>query len=597
MAMLKLVVTQPGSPERAFVVEGSAVTVGRGQACDVVIDQPFVSKQHLRILRGTVVVDLGSSNGTFVGGQRVQGAVLLERGPISIGHGELSLSVEDEAAADTGPSPAAAAELAELREREQRAQAELAKLRRAEPPRDVRKYEEQLARLKGENASLRERVDSLKREMESREEDDGGSVQARLAMQRVESVQELNDALQREVESLRARLAERAREGQEQAPAEAADDPSAELAEARAALATTEAELETQRALVRHQGEQAELVRRLRAELEELRAAAPAEADEALRRELEEAREEAQAERARAAELEGRLAEQPAATPERNASDLFFKLQSENAELRRRVAAQEKAAAEAAPAGGRDVRQVKELMEARMRIAALEAELAKGGGARSAAPAEARRAPSAPAQAPAATAATAAPAAPGGCDARAVFRRIAEEDVEGLKRPSGGPVEEFLLVETLRLLRHVERVVTRVAGDLIQLFQLQTMLPDTSGSFRDIVGDCLSDPGRETARRQLVEYFETLGRWLVAALGAHRKAAVLFAAKIKDDLTEKSLVAREPLPPYARVPMMAGNELWRRVQSYLAALSPDAIDEGVEKLAREQAQRLLSERA
>lgn len=594
MAMLKLVVTQPGSPERAFVVEGSAVTVGRGQACDVVIDQPFVSKQHLRILRGTVVVDLGSSNGTFVGGERVQGAVLLERGPISIGHGELSLSVEDEAEADTRPSPAAAAELAELREREQRAQAELASLRRAEVPRDARKYAEQIARLKGENASLRERVDSLKREMETREEDDGGSVQARLAMQRVESVQELNDALQREVESLRARLAERAREAQEQAPAEAAEDASAELAEARAALATAEAELETQRALVRHQGEQAELVRRLRAELEELREAAPAEADEELRRELEEAREEAQAERARAAELEGRLAEQPAATPERNASDLFFKLQSENAELRRRVAAQEKAAAEAAPAGGRDVRQVKELMEARMRIAALEAELAKGGGARPTAPAaEPRRAAPAPAQ----PAAPAAPVAAGGCDARAVFRRIAEQDVEGLKRVSGAPVEEFLLVETLRLLRHVERVVTRVAGDLIQLFQLQTMLPDTSGSFRDIVGDCLSDPGRETARRQLVEYFETLGRWLVAALGAHRKAAVLFAAKIKDDLSEKSLVAREPLPPYARVPMMAGNELWRRVQTYLAALSPDAIDEGVEKLAREQAQRLLSERA
>jgi hypothetical protein len=41
--------------------------------------------------------------------------------------------------------------------------------------------------------------------------------------------------------------------------------------------------------------------------------------------------------------------------------------------------------------------------------------------------------------------------------------------------------------------------------------------------------------------------------------------------------------------------MIAGNELWRRVQDYLATLSPDTIDERIEELAREQAQLLLNE--
>jgi pSer/pThr/pTyr-binding forkhead associated (FHA) protein len=51
--------------------------VGRGPSCDVIIDEPFVSKQHLRILHGTVAIDLKSSNGTFIDGRRLTQAVLL----------------------------------------------------------------------------------------------------------------------------------------------------------------------------------------------------------------------------------------------------------------------------------------------------------------------------------------------------------------------------------------------------------------------------------------------------------------------------------------------------------------------------------------
>jgi hypothetical protein len=179
---------------------------------------------------------------------------------------------------------------------------------------------------------------------------------------------------------------------------------------------------------------------------------------------------------------------------------------------------------------------------------------------------------------------------------RQVLETFVDKDVEGLVRPTGGPVDVFVVLESVRLLRHVERVVTRVAGDLIQLFQLQTMLPDTVGSYRGIVADLLASDDRG-GRQRLVEYLETLGRWLVASIAAHRKAAVLFAEGIKEDLSERGLTAKEPLPAYKRVPVLAGDELWRRTQAYLIALSPDSIDERIDVFARREAKELLGESA
>jgi pSer/pThr/pTyr-binding forkhead associated (FHA) protein len=596
--MLKIVVIQPGQPDQEVLVPGETATIGRVDPCDVVVDRPFVSKQHVRILHGTVAVDLGSSNGTFVGGRRMTEAVLLEGRTLALGQQGVELRVEVPSEALETAS-VADGELENLRSGYVLLEAEVATLKRElAQARDTGAQDALVGRLKGENASLRERLENLKAELEGREGEDSESVQARLAMQRVESVQELNERLQIEVERLKSELAERAETGAGpgtavrpasgvQAPAA---DAGAELAGLKAERARLEAALAAEKAAARLHEDQTALVRKLRKELELVRAAgaSPAPAPD-LERALAESRAEASELRARAAELEGRLTE-AAPAPGQNASDLFFKLRTENTELRKRLAVLEKGAPAAAAQmpGGKETRHVKELMEARMRIAALEAELAQKStpqGTPRAVPIPAVRVAEAPVAA----------AAAGSCDVRALLRKLVESDVEGLPRASKGPVEEFVFVESMRLLRQVERVVTRVAGDLIQLFRLQTMLPETSGTYREIVSALLDERPGSGARDELAEYLEKLGRWLVASIGAHRKAAVLVVTRIKDDLTEKSLVARDPLPPYARVPMIAGNELWRRVQDYLATLSPDTIDERVEELAREQAQLLLNE--
>jgi pSer/pThr/pTyr-binding forkhead associated (FHA) protein len=80
---------------RTIEVRGDVVTVGRGADNLVRLDQPTVSTQHLKILSGLVVADSGSLNGTFVGGERIKGAVVIEVGTvIELGGSGTRLMVE-----------------------------------------------------------------------------------------------------------------------------------------------------------------------------------------------------------------------------------------------------------------------------------------------------------------------------------------------------------------------------------------------------------------------------------------------------------------------------------------------------------------------
>lgn len=78
------VAISPVGEERiAFVLNRREVSVGRTLNNNFVIEHPSVSKQHARIAAengGYALVDLGSSNGTFVNGQRVTTAVRLADG-------------------------------------------------------------------------------------------------------------------------------------------------------------------------------------------------------------------------------------------------------------------------------------------------------------------------------------------------------------------------------------------------------------------------------------------------------------------------------------------------------------------------------------
>ncbi len=59
-----------------FLLETFSLTIGRDPVSDIVLNDPEVSRQHARFTRldsgGYQVQDLGSTNGTFVNGQRLE---------------------------------------------------------------------------------------------------------------------------------------------------------------------------------------------------------------------------------------------------------------------------------------------------------------------------------------------------------------------------------------------------------------------------------------------------------------------------------------------------------------------------------------------
>ena len=81
------VVSSPALPEReVHVLDSAPLTVGRGPQNDLVLDgDEFASARHARFeprTDGVWVVDVGSTNGTFVNGARLGGPRRLEPGDV-----------------------------------------------------------------------------------------------------------------------------------------------------------------------------------------------------------------------------------------------------------------------------------------------------------------------------------------------------------------------------------------------------------------------------------------------------------------------------------------------------------------------------------
>ena len=59
------------------------IVMGRSEETDVVLDDPYASEFHLRLMaqeNGMMLHDLGSTNGTYVNGRRVSAPTELRRG-------------------------------------------------------------------------------------------------------------------------------------------------------------------------------------------------------------------------------------------------------------------------------------------------------------------------------------------------------------------------------------------------------------------------------------------------------------------------------------------------------------------------------------
>lgn len=107
----RLVVRRGPQPNQVYELTKDVITLGRDITNDIVINDPEASRHHLRLTKGVTgynIEDLGSTNGTFIGGQRIAGVRELKRGDM-IGLGEtVTLGYEViRAGGDAGAQPAA----------------------------------------------------------------------------------------------------------------------------------------------------------------------------------------------------------------------------------------------------------------------------------------------------------------------------------------------------------------------------------------------------------------------------------------------------------------------------------------------------------
>ena len=491
--VITLLVRQADQPALEILVEGNIARVGRAPGSELHLPQSYVSKQHLRVLKGIVIVDLGSSNGTYLDGKRIKEPVLYTGGELRIGDGDVFLSVRLDDAVEQVTAPEKPAALAVDPEAEQ----------------NLHALQDDLARLEGELRESGRRVLELEAERAAQVEPSGSHAS--------------------ELEALAALESARVELGEQRAQVAGLEEKVAGYEGQVAAFEAQVASLQAQAAA-------------LQAQLSALQA-------------------------------------QPArpAGPVSPAAELFLRLQSENSALKRKLADLESRSAgtgSAAPAApeGVSAKLLAEIVELRAQNAALRAQ----GGSVRAVPAQPVK--------------LAAPTS----NVRALFARLAREDVDRQAPLLEAASDEFLVVEQFRLVRHVERIVTRMAGDFIQLYNANTMLPDLEGNLRKLI-ERLDDPADDDVRRELLEYFSQLSRWLVASLGAHRKAAAEFAQKLKADLSESALIADSPIPTLKRISGQGEAELWRRTTAYLRELTPDMVDDRLEKMARAAALELFGQ--
>ena len=100
----RLTVRQGAAPGKVFDLARDVIVMGRDLKCDVVLNDPEVSRNHTRLTAqadGYVVEDLESTNGTFVNSQKVTAPRLLQPGDL-LGLGEnllMEYTLGDSAAA------------------------------------------------------------------------------------------------------------------------------------------------------------------------------------------------------------------------------------------------------------------------------------------------------------------------------------------------------------------------------------------------------------------------------------------------------------------------------------------------------------------
>jgi predicted component of type VI protein secretion system len=98
--VLKIRVSLRGRPIKSYVFSNETIKVGRNPDCEVFLDNPGISREHLKFERspqGTYTLeDLNSANGVFLNDEQVQRELIKNEDVVRIGKFSLWMTYEDE---------------------------------------------------------------------------------------------------------------------------------------------------------------------------------------------------------------------------------------------------------------------------------------------------------------------------------------------------------------------------------------------------------------------------------------------------------------------------------------------------------------------
>ena len=103
-SQFQLIMRSGPTPGASFTLEGDQLTIGRDSVNEIVINDAEISRRHARLtFQGGkyVLEDLGSTNGTFVNGQRLAGPRVLKAGEV-VSFGEQIVMVFEATNFDAG---------------------------------------------------------------------------------------------------------------------------------------------------------------------------------------------------------------------------------------------------------------------------------------------------------------------------------------------------------------------------------------------------------------------------------------------------------------------------------------------------------------
>ena len=104
VSQFQLIMRSGPTPGASFTLEGDQLTIGRDSTNEITINDAEISRRHARLtFQGGkyVLEDLGSTNGTFVNGQRLAGPRVLKAGEV-VSFGEQIVLVFEATNIDAG---------------------------------------------------------------------------------------------------------------------------------------------------------------------------------------------------------------------------------------------------------------------------------------------------------------------------------------------------------------------------------------------------------------------------------------------------------------------------------------------------------------